>query len=63
MVRKYYCDKCGEKIDKEEDVIDGIFESFGVSMNKPELCDKCFKGYKKIIDRTNKEIKEWIKSK
>lgn len=67
MAKKYICDRCErETIPPEEDDFEEIFESIGFgesqkhSLLKPLLCEKCQKGYDKIILNTNNEIKSYL---
>ncbi len=67
MVTKHYCDKCGKGIDAQKDEFEEAFNMVSleveeeIKINKPELCEKCLKGYKKIIAEINKKIADYIK--
>ena len=70
MAKKYICDRCErETIPPEEDDFGEIFESIGFgesqkhSLLKPLLCEKCQKGYDRILSDTNKKIKNYLSEK
>lgn len=67
MVKKHFCDKCGKDINIQSDDFDNVFNSvsseFGEKspITQPELCDKCLKGYRKIIAEANKKIASYLR--
>ncbi|MEX0932843.1 MAG: hypothetical protein WDZ77_01965 [Candidatus Pacearchaeota archaeon] len=76
MVKVTYCDRCKKEIKrKDRDSFGEVFDDedwddkFNFSnsfsgLNKAEkyhLCDGCKRGYNKIINKTNKELKKFIK--
>lgn len=69
MAKKYFCDKCDIEINILADDFDDLFDENlslfedKLSIIKPYLCNKCNKGYTKIIKKTNKEIKEFLMEK
>ncbi len=70
MVKKHFCDKCGKEINNLssadfDDMFNSVSSEFGneSSIIQPQLCNKCEKGYNKIVDETNKRIKDYLKEK
>lgn len=77
MVKVIYCDRCGKEINRTNDTdFDEIFENLGgknssISISvgndvikkiiSPQLCQNCLEGYNHIIDKTNENIKEYLK--
>ena len=67
MVKKHFCDRCKKEIVIEADEFNEIVESVnsafsdGDEILKPQLCKECEKGYKKIIEETNKKIERYLK--
>ncbi len=65
MVEKHFCDRCGKDIDIQSDgfdeIVDNVSSAFGkdLQITRPQLCRRCMKGYKKIIEETNKKIKDY----
>ena len=68
MVKKNFCDRCGKDIATQLDNFEEVFENmnslfFDKDKNqllKPQLCKKCDKGYKKIVEGFNKVIKNYL---
>ncbi len=69
MVKKYFCDRCEQEIDKESDDFEDMFNQVSSSFREeikvinPQLCLICEIGYNKIIKETNKNIKDYLKRK
>ena len=70
MVKKEFCDRCGEEIKVISDnPFDEMFDDVASHLNKkslvliPHLCPSCKKEYEKIISKTNKEIEKFLENK
>ena len=67
MVKKHFCDRCGNELNKSFDEFDELFNDVSSGFGKkslitnPDLCNKCEKGYEKIINETNKKISGYLK--
>ena len=71
MVKKVFCDRCGEELKgfENEDEFQDLFDKFDSKeffgskspILKPHLCLSCEKGYSKIIKDTNRKIKEFLR--
>ena len=72
MVLIYRCDKCGKELKNKPSEFDAFLdrdlfremeEEFrGSRFLHPHLCKSCGNDYNKIVDDTNKKIKEWLKN-
>jgi len=67
MVKKHFCDKCGKEINNVssndfDEMFNSVSSRFGgeTPVLQPQLCEKCEKGYNKIIDETNNKIKDYL---
>ena len=78
MAKITFCDRCAieiRRVNKDgandefnDEDFNGIFENLDgmldnlMRVQKFHLCDKCLKGYNKIINNANKEISNFMKS-
>lgn len=71
MVKKVFCDRCQKEIKPDglievnefEEKFRELYDSFEGKESKPHLCNKCQKGYEKIVSKCEKELKDYIKKK
>ncbi len=67
MVKKFFCDKCGQEIEVDDDYVafESAFCEVSLEFEKeceivvPQLCNNCKKGYQKIIIEANNKIKDY----